>query len=155
MILLIASFPVAFALVQGVNTGSGEIRILEWGNEEVSDPIAAIPVGDEFKVLAYMGNGWYEVSYKGLNGYIFKDDSPKSSRSWKMHWGVNTGNYEIRILDWKNQEVSDKFSSIPVGDAFEVIDCAGYGWYRILYKGLSGYIFKDNAPARSWSWKLD
>jgi uncharacterized protein YgiM (DUF1202 family) len=49
------------------------------------DPIAFIPVRARFSVTAFMGYGWYSVSYQGIRGYVQRGEYLRYE--WTLHRG--------------------------------------------------------------------
>ncbi|MBN9648050.1 SH3 domain-containing protein [Terrisporobacter glycolicus] len=117
------------------------------GASTSSSIIETIPKNTTVEVVDKSTSGWYKVKYKGNTGYVSKDymklngsgsdDNTPPSSSEK---GVTTGNLNFR----KGASTSSSIiETIPKNTTIEVIDKSTSGWYKVKYKGNTGYVSKD------------
>ncbi|WP_419725680.1 SH3 domain-containing protein [Terrisporobacter petrolearius] len=112
-----------------------------------SSIIATIPKNTTVEVVGKSTSGWYKVKYKGNTGYVSKDyvklngsgsdDNTPPSSSEK---GVTSANVNFR----KSASTSSSIiATIPKNTTVEVVGKSTSGWYKIKYKGNTGYVSKD------------
>lgn len=114
--------------------------------------------GSTVEILSDAGNGWYEISFIGVNGkeigYILED-----------YIDIDQGNSysgEDSIPTWEGEIMSDTAVTIHVGASsdsglltfastgskVEILRDTGNGWYEIYINGVNGkqigYILKDS-----------
>ena len=106
-----------------------------------SSIIATIPKNTSIQVISKSTSGWYKVEYKGNTGYVSSkyvtldnnDDKPSTS----TQKGITTDNVNFR----KSASTSSSIiATIPKNTSIEIIDKSTSGWYKIKYKGNTGYV---------------
>ena len=83
-------------------------------------------------------NGWYTIKYNGKTGYISAkyttETKPEAKPTTKTVY--TTGDLYVRAKPTKN---SEKLGVLKKGTAVETTGTKN-GWYKITYKGKTGYI---------------
>ncbi len=110
-----------------------------------------IPKGTVISSVKMVGN-WYEVSYKGIKGYVYNSYMPlvptKISVNSPVNPPVNTSNgmYYV-VLDDLNMRQSGEGSSvlavIPNGTSVKSTGKILNDWYEVIYNGKTGYVYKS------------
>ncbi|WP_434793959.1 hypothetical protein TPDSL_05040 [Terrisporobacter petrolearius] len=129
---------------QGVTTANVNFRKSASTSSSI---IETIPKNTNVEVIDKSTSGWYKVKYKGNTGYVSKDyvklngsgsdDNTPPSFSEK---GATTANLNLR----KSASTSSSIiETIPKNTTVEVIDKSTSGWYKVKYKGNTGYVSKD------------
>lgn len=103
-----------------------------------SKAIAVIPGNKTVKVLKYTGN-WVKVTYNGKTGYIhagyFKSCSTISNR-----YRIVKTSIFIRSTMAALKNRSNVIGVVPKGGEVIILSKPNSKWYRISYKGKTGYI---------------
>lgn len=114
--------------------------------------LLVVPKNTTLKVSAQASNGWYKVSYKTKTGYISnayatkiaakpapkpapKPVSTKDKPS--TIWVKNSANLNLRA---SSRSTSKSLLTIPKNTTLKVSAQAPNGWYKVSYKGKTGYI---------------
>ncbi|WP_343346197.1 SH3 domain-containing protein [Terrisporobacter petrolearius] len=129
---------------QGVTTANVNFRKSASTSSSI---IETIPKNTTVEVVDKSTSGWYKVKYKGNTGYVSKDyvklngsggdDNTPPSSSEK---GVTSANVNFR----KSASTSSSIiETIPKNTTVEVVDKSTSGWYKVKYKGNTGYVSKD------------
>ena len=110
-----------------------------------SSIIATIPKDTTIEVIDKSTSGWYKVEYKGVIGYVSSeyvalDDDTNDNPSTSTQKGVTTANVNFR----NNASTSSSIiATIPKDTTVEIIDKSTSGWYKIEYKGVTGYVSSE------------
>ena len=106
-----------------------------------SSIIATIPKNTTIKVISKSTSGWYKIEYKGVTGYVSSkyvnldnnDDKPSTS----TEKGITTANVNLRKSASTSSSILD---TIPKNTTIQVISKSNSGWYKVEYKGVTGYV---------------
>ena len=111
-----------------------------------SSIIATIPKDTTIKIIDKSTSGWYKVEYNGATGYVSSEyvtingsstDNTTSKPSTSTQKGVTTANLNFR----KSASTSSSIiGTIPKNTTIEIVDKSTSGWYKIKYKGITGYV---------------
>ncbi|UPM53622.1 C40 family peptidase [Gottfriedia acidiceleris] len=90
-----------------------------------------------------VSNGWYKINYNGVTGYISSSYVGKVTESNNNNQSVGTGNYistgngvRIRSGAGTSHQI---LGSVNKNQRLDVISLSN-GWYKVKYKGTTGYI---------------
>jgi beta-N-acetylglucosaminidase len=106
-----------------------------------------IPKGTVISSVKMIGD-WYEVSYKGKKGYVFKSYIQLVPTKTPVNPPVSTSNgmYYV-VLDDLNMRESGEGSSvlavIPNGSSVKSTGKKLNDWYEVIYNGKTGYVYKS------------
>ncbi len=103
--------------------------------------LATIPKNTSIEILDKSISGWYKVKYKNQTGYISSKyvtlNNNNSTSSTNKNQGVTTTNLNFR----KSASTSSLvLYTIPKNTTLEILDKLSSGWYKVKYKGLTGYV---------------
>ena len=106
-----------------------------------SSILATIPKNTSIEILDKSISGWYKVKYKNQTGYISSKyvtlNNNNSTSSTNKNQGVTTTNLNFR----KSASTSSLvLYTIPKNTTLEILDKLSSGWYKVKYKGLTGYV---------------
>ena len=112
-----------------------------------SSIIATIPKGTTVEIVDKSTSGWYKVKYNNNTGYVSSsyvtingsntNNSTSNTPSTSTQKGVTTANLNFR----KSASTSSSIiSTIPKNTTVEIVDKSASGWYKIKYKGITGYV---------------
>ena len=112
-----------------------------------SSILATIPKNTTIEIIDKSTSGWYKVKYKGNTGYVSSkyvtlnnnntNNSTNNKPSTSTQKGVTTANLNFR----KSASASSNIlATIPKNTTIEIIDKSTSGWYKVKYKGLTGYV---------------
>ena len=129
---------------QGVTTANVNFRKSASTSSSI---IETIPKNTTVEVVDKSTSGWYKVKYKGNTGYVSKDyvklngsgsdDNTPPSSSEK---GVTSANLNLR----KSASTSSSIiATIPKNTTIEIVNKSNSKWYKVKYKGNTGYVSKD------------
>lgn len=130
-------------------------------DSETADRLGKAAIGDEFKLLEKIGNGWSKIEYEGAEAYIkseFLEDietevvenddgnetetaqEPEEDTSVTVETnGTVTVIENVRIRS-SASENSDKLGTAYVGEKLELIMKQADGWTKIKYNGKTAYV---------------
>lgn len=130
-------------------------------DSETADKLGKAAIGDEFKLLEKIGNGWSKIEYEGKDAYIkseyledveeaeVADNSQESTDTPAQETTDNTQtngyvtvkeNVRIRSSASENGE---KLGTAYVGEKLELIMKQADGWTKIKYNGKTAYVKSD------------
>ena len=106
-----------------------------------SSILATIPKNTSVEILDKSISGWYKVKYKNQTGYISSKyvtlNNNNSTSSTNKNQGVTTTNLNFR----KSASTSSLvLYTIPKNTTLDILDKLPSGWYKVKYKGLTGYV---------------
>ncbi|MBV7505719.1 SH3 domain-containing protein [Bacillus sp. sid0103] len=106
-----------------------------------------IPKGTAISSLKMIGN-WYEVSYKGKKGYVYKEYmQPKSTSTATENPSVTNNGSNYLVLDDVNMRKSGEGSAvlavIPNGRSVKSTGKKLGDWYQVIYNDKTGYVYKS------------
>lgn len=113
--------------------------------------IGTIPRGSSITVLGKDGDDWYLVSYNGIKGYSYasyitlsgkQEEASTITSSYPQNGRVSQGTVPLKIREQPTTQSSIK-GTIPRGSAITVLEQARRGWYKVIYKGITGYSSAD------------
>ncbi|WP_159612929.1 SH3 domain-containing protein [Glutamicibacter sp. JC586] len=113
--------------------------------------LKTIPTGSSVPVSDVASNGWYKVTYKGMNGWIsnkYVTVTAKTSESTSKNtdassvksvnlWLAATSKVNIRKSPNTSSAVA---GSLPKHAAVKATSRAANGWYKITYKKTTGWV---------------
>lgn len=126
-------------------------------DSETADKLGKAAIGDEFKLLEKIGNGWSKIEYEGSAAYIkseFLEDIETEAASSAVTStstdngqtpqasGTVTVKENVRIRSAAS-ETSEKIGVAYAGDKLEVVMKRADGWTEIKYNGKSAYVKSD------------
>ena len=127
---------------------------LRTGNSTRHKVILTMPKGASVKVLSKAANGWYKLSYKGRTGWASgqylkaaKTTAKPRTESKPPATLVTQENLNMRTGSSTKHKI---VLTIPKGANVKVLSKAANGWYKVNYKGrtgwASGQYLKATAP---------
>ena len=126
-------------------------------DSETADKLGKAAIGDEFKLLEKIGNGWSKIEYEGSEAYIkseFLEDieteevsvvntsTPAAAGQEAQVTGTVTVKENVRIRSGASEN-SEKIGVAYAGTTLEVIMKRADGWTEIKYNGKSAYVKSD------------
>ncbi len=118
-------------------------------DSETADKLGKAAIGDEFKLLEKIGNGWSKIEYEGSEAYIkseFLEDIETEEASAEVQvtqtGGTVTVKTNVRIRSGASEN-SEKIGVAYAGTTLEVIAKRADGWTEIKYNGKSAYVKSD------------
>ncbi|MCM1143920.1 MAG: SH3 domain-containing protein [Blautia sp.] len=136
-------------------------------DSETADKLGKAAIGDEFKLLEKIGNGWSKVEYEGKEAYIKSEyledietttlaeaDTPEAggeegggepaadTASSTEPTGTVTVLETVRIRS-SASENSEKLGTAYTGERLELLMKQADGWTKIKYKGQTAYVKSD------------
>ena len=151
-LLAVSMVSPALAATGAVNAGNSYLRLRAQPNTS-SSVLARLPSGTQVEVLDSQAvNGWYQVSYKGMKGYVSADylvveedsaelsapadaSAPSAQAADAVYIKVVDGPLNIRTGPGTDH---DRVGQLSVGRIVEALDVLD-GWYQIG----SGYVCAD------------
>ena len=115
-----------------------------------SSIITTIPMNTTLEILDKSIPGWYKVEYKGVTGYVSSDyifissgdieEDASEEPPATLEDGVTTANVNFR----NNASTSSSIiTTIPMNTTIKILDKSTSGWYKIEYKGVTGYVSSE------------
>ena len=126
-------------------------------DSETADKLGKAAIGDEFKLLEKIGNGWSKIEYDGSEAYIkseFLEDieteavsadntsTPAAAGQEAQVTGTVKVKENVRIRSGASEN-SEKIGVAYAGTTLEVIMKRADGWTEIKYNGKSAYVKSD------------
>ncbi|MDE7340901.1 MAG: SH3 domain-containing protein [Lachnospiraceae bacterium] len=137
-------------------------------DSETADRLGKAAIGDEFKLIEKIGNGWSKIEYEGAEAYIkseFLEDietevvdngdggdetdnetetaqEPETASAAVETNGTVTVIENVRIRSSANEN-SEKLGTAYVGDKLELVMKQADGWTKIKYNGKTAYVKSD------------
>ncbi len=130
-------------------------------DSETADKLGKAAVGDEFKLLEKIGNGWSKIEYEGGEAYIkseFLEDietelvdndnaaeteEPEENTETEVETnGTVTVIENVRIRS-SASENSEKLGTAYAGEKLELVMKQADGWTKIKYNGKTAYVKSD------------
>ena len=126
-------------------------------DSETADKLGKAAIGDEFKLLEKIGNGWSKIEYEGSEAYIkseFLEDieteaasavntsTPTAAGQEAQVTGTVKVKENVRIRSGASEN-SEKIGVAYAGTTLEVIMKRADGWTEIKYNGKSAYVKSD------------
>lgn len=137
-------------------------------DSETADRLGKAAIGDEFKLIEKIGNGWSKIEYEGAEAYIkseFLEDietevvdngndgeetdngtetaqEPDAASVTVETNGTVTVIENVRIRS-SASENSEKLGTAYVGDKLELVMKQADGWTKIKYNGKTAYVKSD------------
>ena len=111
-----------------------------------SSILATIPKNTTIEIIDKSTSGWYKVKYKGNTGYVSSQyvtlgsnntNNNTISKPSPTQNGFTTANLNLRK---SNSTSSSILATIPKNTKIEIVDKSTSGWYKVKYKGLTGYV---------------
>ncbi len=131
-------------------------------DSETADKLGKAAIGDEFKLIEKIGNGWSKIEYEGGEAYIkseFLEDietmeasaedeeeqeteEPAADAAETASSGTVTVLETVRVRKGAS-ETSDKLGTVYAGDKLELVMKQADGWTKIKYNGEIAYVKSD------------
>lgn len=131
LLLLVPVSPAAFA-ANVTATSNVNVRI---GPDNTSAVVCIMPKNAVAEKLGAFGN-WYEVSYQGKTGYVYKTYVTESEASSSKTVYITASSLNVRA---KPSTSAQAIGSLKKGDAVQATALSN-GWYTIQFNGKTGYI---------------
>ena len=109
-----------------------------------SSIITTIPRNTTIEIIDKSTSGWYKVKYQNNTGYVSSkyiqlnsNNNTTNTPSISTEKGVTTDNLNFR----KSASTSSLvINTIPKNTTIEILEQLSSGWYKVKYKGLTGYV---------------
>ncbi len=133
-------------------------------DSETADKLGKAAIGDEFKLLEKIGNGWSKIEYEGGAAYIKSefledietevvdnnDETETEEEPQEDHTetaaaetnGTVTVIENVRIRS-SASENSEKLGTAYAGEELELVMKQADGWTKIKYNGKTAYVKSD------------
>ncbi|MCM1388527.1 MAG: SH3 domain-containing protein [Bacillus sp. (in: Bacteria)] len=124
-------------------------------DSETADKLGKAAIGDEFKLLEKIGNGWSKIEYEGSEAYIkseFLEDveteeasaagETNAGQGTPVAGGTVTVKENVRIRSGASEN-SEKIGVAYAGDKLEAVMKRADGWTEIKYNGKTAYVKSD------------
>ena len=113
-----------------------------------SATLAYAPKSSQVSILESVSNGWYKVTYNGVEGYMSGDwldveltgDDAEQEAAELKQAVVTDGPLNVRSGAGTS---FDRVGTLNKGDLVSITDESVQGWYGILYGDVSGYVSAD------------
>lgn len=121
-------------------------------DSETADKLGKAAVGDEFKLLEKIGNGWSKIEYEGAEAYIkseyLEDVQETEVAAAETSTVSNEPTGTVKVLEnvrirASASETSEKLGTAYAGDKLDLIMKQADGWTRIKYNGNVAYVKSD------------
>lgn len=138
-------------------------------DSETADKLGKAAIGDEFKLIEKIGNGWSKVEYEGAEAYIKSefledietevvdngnDGGDDNEQDAEQEPEANTApavvetNGTVTVIEnvrirSSASENSEKLGTAYVGDKLELVMKQADGWTKIKYNGKTAYVKSD------------
>ena len=120
-----------------------------------SATLAYAPYSSQVSILAEAADGWYKVSYDGLEGYMsadWLDVELTGAEADQEAAGLRQGTVTADVLNVRSGPGTGygKVGSLQKGATVSITDESHAGWYGILSGSVKGYVsaeYIDLAPA--------
>lgn len=133
----------ASAASVGVGTVTADALRMRAESNTSSTILATAPKGDQVVVLEDVGNGWYKVDYKSVEGYMSGTYLEVAAQAdVTIGYGkVATDGNDLNVRTGPGTD-HPRVTSLANGT---VVDITGIdsGWYKISHNGASGYVSSD------------
>lgn len=132
-------------------------------DSETADRLGKAAIGDEFKLIEKIGNGWSKIEYEGAEAYI-KSEFLEDIETEVVDNGNETeaaqepeedtasvsveSNGTVTVIETVRirssaSENSEKLGTAYVGDKLELVMKQADGWTKIKYNGKVAYVKSD------------
>ena len=113
-------------------------------SKSANNVIMIIPKGAKVKILSKKSDNWYRIKYKGKKGYIkgghFTDDRSRMGiGAVKPYQKVTRTSLNMRSTPSAANR-SNIIRVIPKGGTVTVTEHEANNWYKVTYKGSTGYV---------------
>ena len=115
-----------------------------------SSIITTIPMNTTVEIIDKSTPGWYKVEYKGVTGYVSSDyifissgdieEDVNEEPPATLEDGVTTANLNFRNSASTSSSI---ITTIPMNTTIKILDKSTSGWYKIEYKGVTGYVSSE------------
>lgn len=132
-----------------------EVVNIRSSDSETADKLGKAAIGDEFKLIEKIENGWSKVEYEGKEAYIksmyledieFADAAPADTTETQTDdmtvTGTVTTTANVRIRSAASEN-SEKLGVAYEGQKLDVIMKQADGWTKIKYNGQIAYVKSD------------
>ena len=128
-------------------------------DSETADKLGKAAIGDEFRLIEKIDNGWSKVEYEGKDAYIksmyledvefaevdtgTETETPANTQVGSdAVTGTVTATANVRIRS-EASETSEKLGLAYRGDKLDLIEQQDDGWTKIRYNGHVAYVKSD------------
>lgn len=137
-------------------------------DSETADRLGKAAIGDEFKLIEKIGNGWSKIEYEGAEAYIkseFLEDvetevvdngneGEETDNETETAQETDTASVPVETngtvtvienvrIRSSASENSEKLGTAYVGDKLELVMKQADGWTKIKYNGKTAYVKSD------------
>ncbi len=125
----------------GVGTVSASALNMREGTSTSTTILATAPRGSSVLLLDEAANGWYKVSYNGLEGYMSGEylDVAEAEPEEPVRGMVNGSGVRLRSEPNTSSTILGHYYT---GTSLEILDTVN-DWYQVLCDGQVGYIRND------------
>ena len=121
----------ALAVAGVTNTGSSKLNLRAEASTSAA-VVTKVPGGSTVEVLNTDLNGWYQISYSGMTGYVSSQYVDLAQENTRIRGRINDGPLNVRSAPSTS---SSKCGKLSAGQEVEVLEKLD-GWYRIA----QGYV---------------
>lgn len=137
-------------------------------DSETADRLGKAAIGDEFKLIEKIGNGWSKIEYEGAEAYIKSEfledvetevvdngnDGEETGDETETAQETDTASVPVETngtvtvienvrIRSSASENSEKLGTAYVGDKLELVMKQADGWTKIKYNGKTAYVKSD------------
>lgn len=143
-ILTVSTLTAPALAVAGVtNTGSSKLNLRAQAATN-SSVLTKIPGGSTVEVLNTELNGWYQISFSGMSGYVSSQYVDLMKEAAPTYGRINDGPLNVRSTPSTS---GSKCGKLAAGQEVEILESLN-GWYRIAQGYVSAdYVTLIDAPA--------
>ncbi len=107
--------------------------------------VLVIPRGRSVSIVSEEANNWYKVTYSGTTGYVkggyFGEPASSTSTSTKSDGTTKTLYENLNMRSAMDKSTPDNIITvIGKGKSVTILNKESGGWYKVSYKGKTGYI---------------
>ncbi len=135
----------AIVSAEDIKLGIGTVNVssLHLRSKPNTESVVLIsaPEGSKVVIVEDAGSGWYKVIYNKTTGYMFADYLDYDPvKNVELGNGIAEGS-SVNVRQ-KPTTSSAIVAAVPKGGAAKIIGFNN-GWYKVEYKGVTGYIRSD------------
>ncbi len=131
-----------FAAVSGNQTVRTGLNMRSAMTTRGDNVILVIPSGGTVSIVSAESNNWYKITYNGKTGYVkggYFGTPEKKSASGSSSTKVMAENLNMRSAMDKSTP-DNIITVIGKGKTVTILNQESNGWYKVKYKGNTGYI---------------
>jgi len=132
----------ASAASVGVGTVNADALRLRDSASTEGAILATAPQGDAVVILEDVGNNWYKVDYKAVQGYMSGEFLTVAQKADVAMYGkVDADGSSLNVRSGP-ATTFDKVAVLPADAVVEIVGIDS-GWYKITYNGVTGYVSSE------------